>query len=144
MPPQIFRPCPLKYSELAPSDIETLPPQMFRPCPIRFSDIAPSLHCYCLPWFASYFSIITRSRSLLVKYKFLYQFKSVHITINMSKRLPPSTRSFLAISARKELLLLLVLLFGTYLSFCMVPTFLFYFFATLDFDFIKKTNKMSY
>ena len=42
MPPQIFRPCPLKCSELAPSDIETLPPQMFRPCPIRFSDLAPS------------------------------------------------------------------------------------------------------
>ena len=34
------------------------------------------------------------------------------------------------ISAKRELLLLLVLLCGTYLSCCVVSTFLFYFFAT--------------
>ena len=41
MPPQIFRPCPLKCSDIVPSDIETLPPQMFRPCPIRFQTLPP-------------------------------------------------------------------------------------------------------
>ena len=41
MPPQIFRPCPLKCSDIAPSDIETLSPQMFRPCPIRFQTLPP-------------------------------------------------------------------------------------------------------